>query len=147
MVVKYVKVVGQANVDRWIKRRMLDLTKDEIINNFEKEGKMTLNEYQEKAMTTAQYAEKWAIIYPALKLSGEAGEVSEKVGKVLRDKDGIFTEEIKLELAKELGDVMWYIAALAKAFGYSLEEIAEMNIAKLASRKERNVISGNGDNR
>lgn len=125
----------------------LRYTQEELINKFEREGTMTLNEYQDKAMTTATFKKEWEIIYPALKLSGEAGEVSEKVGKVLRDKNGIFTDEIKAELAKELGDVMWYIAALAKAFGYTLEEIATMNINKLASRKQRGVIHGIGDNR
>lgn len=108
---------------------------------------MTLNEYQVNAMSTAIFKPEHAIIYPALKLSGEAGEVAEKVGKVLRDKDGIFSADTKAELAKELGDVLWYIAALSHSIGYTLDQIGEINIAKLTSRKERNVIQGSGDNR
>ena len=180
---------------------------------------MTLNEYQTKALTTAQYKDK--VIYPALKILGEAGEVCEKIGKVYRDNNGEFTVEIKKELAKELGDVMWYIAVLshdcgfdletygivrndsdvgklfadetevaisirlmdmaiwastravlyqqrpgweketalragicvelvqrlASIFGYTLQEILEMNVNKLADRKERGKIHGSGDNR
>ena len=108
---------------------------------------MEFKEYQEQALSTAVYNRRWSIIYPALKLSGEAGEVSEKVGKVLRDEQGIFLDEKRLELAKELGDVLWYINALAHDIGYDLETIAKMNIEKLASRKERGMIHGNGDNR
>jgi NTP pyrophosphatase (non-canonical NTP hydrolase) len=76
-------------------------------------------------------------------LAGEAGEVTEKVKKMLRDG----TVPDKKEIAKELGDVLWYISALAGDFGISLEEIAQMNYEKLKSRQERNVISGSGDNR
>lgn len=108
---------------------------------------MTLNEYQNKALETAQYPEAHRIIYPTLGLTGEAGEVSDKVKKVLRDFKGDFSEDRRRELAKELGDVLWYIATLSHDLGYSLEEIGEMNYAKLASRKQRGVIGGNGDNR
>jgi len=108
---------------------------------------MELNVYQTAAMETRKYAEAYNVIYPALKLNGEAGEVAEKIGKTLRDDDGNFTIEKKAEIAKELGDVLWYIAALSQDIGYSLEEIALININKLASRARRNVISGSGDNR
>lgn len=108
---------------------------------------MLVNEYQEQAVATAIYGQGQSIIYPTLGLAGEAGEVAEKVKKVLRDKGGIFTDEIKLEIAKEASDVLWYISALARDLGYSLEEIAEINLSKLKSRQERNVISGSGDNR
>lgn len=108
---------------------------------------MTLNEYQKKALETAQYPREYSIIYPTLGLTGEAGEVSDKVKKVLRDHNGDFSESIKCELAKELGDVLWYIATLSHDLGYTLEKIGEMNYAKLASRKQRGVIGGNGDNR
>ena len=106
---------------------------------------MDFKSYQEKALQTAIYP--MPVIYPALALNGESGEVAEKVKKVLRDKEGIFDKDSKLEIAKEIGDVLWYCAAISKDLGYSLEEIAWMNIDKLESRKERNKLHGNGDNR
>jgi NTP pyrophosphatase (non-canonical NTP hydrolase) len=108
---------------------------------------MKLNEYQEDAIETAIYGEGQKIIYPTLGLAGEAGEVADKVKKVLRDNDGVFTDDIKTSVAKEIGDVLWYIAALSRDLGYTLEDIAKMNIEKLESRKQRNVISGSGDER
>ena len=78
---------------------------------------------------------------------GEAGEVAEKVKKVIRDEGGVFTEEKKVELAKELGDVLWYIANIAADIDMELNLIATMNLDKLASRAERNKLSGSGDNR
>lgn len=106
---------------------------------------MTLNEYQDKAQVTATYSDK--IIYPSLGLAGETGEVCEKVKKVLRDNHGYFTKIKKEEIKKEIGDVLWYIQALAHDLGFTLEEVAQGNIDKLTSRKERNVINGNGDDR
>ena len=108
---------------------------------------MELNIYQETALKNKVYGEGIAIIYPTIKLNGEAGEVAEKVGKTLRDKEGVFTDEIKLEIAKELGDVLWYISALAQDLGYTLEEVGQLNIDKLESRTKRNMIHGEGDNR
>lgn len=108
---------------------------------------MTLNDYQNKALETAVYPDKYRIIYPALGLAGEAGEVADKVKKVIRDKDCIFGNMQKAEIAMELGDVLWYIATLANDIGYSLNEIATMNYNKLNSRKERGVLGGSGDNR
>jgi len=108
---------------------------------------MNLNDYQEKAVATAIYPQEYAIIYPALKLSGEAGEVSEKIGKALRDRDGQMPEAFRLELAKELGDVLWYIAAMARDLGLDLETIARMNVEKLADRRKRGALGGSGDNR
>lgn len=107
----------------------------------------TLNDYQKDAMSTAIYGEKNKIIYPSLGLAGETGEVCEKVKKVIRDNDGVFSDEKKQELAKEIGDVLWYVANLSNDIGYSLEAIALMNRDKLFSRKERNVLHGSGDNR
>ena len=107
----------------------------------------TLNDYQKDALSTAIYGEKNKIVYPALGLAGESGEVCEKVKKVLRDNDGVFTDEKKIEMAKEVGDVLWYIATISHDLGYTLEDIAIMNRDKLSSRKKRNVIHGNGDNR
>ena len=115
---------------------------------------MTLDEYQDKASSFIFY--KGSLLYPALGLTGEAGEVAEKVKKLYRDDEVNFmrddmTEELTAEqarsLALELGDVMFYIAAIAGDIGYSLEEIADMNIAKLEDRQHRNMLSGSGDNR
>lgn len=107
---------------------------------------MTLDEYQQAALETAVYPEEYRIIYPALGMTGEAGEVADKVKKVIRDY-GSFTDERKHEIVKEIGDVLWYCATLANDLGYTLEEVGIMNIEKLKSRKERGVISGSGDNR
>ena len=105
----------------------------------------TMNEYQNLALETAIYPQP--IIYPALGLTGEAGEVADKVKKVLRDNDSQFTPEKKLEIAKEIGDVLWYCATLSHDLGYTLENIASMNYAKLRSRQVRNKLHGSGDNR
>lgn len=108
---------------------------------------MTLDEYQNHALETAIYPKQYQIIYPALGVTGEAGECSDKVKKVIRDNNGEFSDEKKREIAKEIGDVLWYCAALAHDIGYTLNEVGEMNVVKLSSRKERNKINGNGDNR
>jgi NTP pyrophosphatase (non-canonical NTP hydrolase) len=99
-------------------------------------------EYQKKAVEFAIYPEAYKVIYPTLGLCGEAGEVAEKVKKQVRD--GNFNRH---EVAKELGDVLWYLANLANDIGYNLSEVAVISIDKLQSRKDRNVISGSGDNR
>ncbi len=103
---------------------------------------MDFKEYQKKAVEFAIYPEAYKVIYPTLGLCGEAGEVAEKVKKQVRD--GNFNRH---EVAKELGDVLWYLTNLANDIGYSLSEVAVMNVDKLQSRKDRNVISGSGDNR
>ena len=108
---------------------------------------MTLNEYQQKALETAVYPQEFKIIYPSLGLTGEAGECSDKVKKVIRDNGGQFTEEKKYELAKEIGDVLWYCATLANDIGFDLETIGQMNYSKLHSRQVRGVLGGSGDNR
>ena len=108
---------------------------------------MTLNDYQEKALETAIYPKEFKIIYPSLGLSGEAGEWADKVKNVIRDCSAEFTDEKKSEIAKEIGDVLWYCANLANDIGYTLDTIAEMNYAKLKSRQERNKLTGSGDNR
>lgn len=106
---------------------------------------MTLNEYQHKALETAIYPTP--IIYPALGLCGESGEVADKVKKVLRDNNSEFTQEKKREIAMEVGDVLWYCATLANDLGYTLEGIADMNYEKLHSRQLRGKLGGSGDNR
>lgn len=108
---------------------------------------MTLNEYQEGAQRTAIYPAESQIIYPTLGLTGEAGEVADKVKKVIRDNNGEFSDEKKRQIALELGDVLWYAATLSRDLGYSLEEICQMNLDKLASRMQRNQLHGSGDER
>ena len=103
---------------------------------------MTFEEYQEQARSTAIYPRDRAIVYPALGLTGEAGEVAEKVKKWIRD--GTLDKE---SIAKELGDVLWYIAALSGDLGISMDEIASQNIRKLQDRASRGKIQGSGDNR
>lgn len=108
---------------------------------------MSLNEYQKGALETAVYPEQYRVIYPALGLAGEAGEVADKIKKVIRDEGGKVDEQRRLDVAKEIGDVLWYCAVLASDLGFELEEIGMMNYEKLKSRKERGKIGGSGDNR
>jgi len=82
-----------------------------------------------------------------LGLSGEAGEVTEIVKKILRNKHGEFDSKDEEKIRKELGDVLWYLSALATHFCIDLESLAMENIAKLQDRKDRGVIKGSGDNR
>jgi NTP pyrophosphatase (non-canonical NTP hydrolase) len=108
---------------------------------------MDLNEYQQAARRTAIYADHHRVIYPALGLASEAGEVAGKVKKVLRDQGGDFTKAPREAIKEELGDVLWYVAVLAGDLGLSLDEVAGANLGKLASRKERGRLSGGGDRR
>jgi NTP pyrophosphatase (non-canonical NTP hydrolase) len=104
-----------------------------------------LNNYQMQARKFAIYPEDAKITYPALGLAGEAGEVADKVKKIIRDRRD--DARFKGEIAKEIGDVMWYCAVLAEDLGFSLQQVAEMNIYKLQQRKAVGKISGEGDNR
>jgi NTP pyrophosphatase (non-canonical NTP hydrolase) len=108
---------------------------------------MTLNDFQNEANKTAIYPDEQLIIYPTLGLTGEAGEVADKVKKILRDKESIFALNDLQQIAFELGDVLWYVSTLARDLGYTLEEVAQMNIDKLKSRQDRNMLGGSGDNR
>ena len=109
---------------------------------------MNFNEYQKKAFETAIYPDKGDnIIYPAFGIGGETGEVLNKIKKILRDENFSISDEKKDELIKEIGDLLWYIAALSTELKINLNDIAEKNIAKLSSRKERNQLHGSGDNR
>jgi len=109
---------------------------------------MEFNEYQKEARKTAIYPDMDKnFVYPTLGLAGETGEVAEKIKKVIRDGGGVITEEKKVELSKELGDVLWYAANLAIELGLDLNDIAQKNLDKLRSRQERGKIQGGGDNR
>jgi NTP pyrophosphatase (non-canonical NTP hydrolase) len=96
------------------------------------------------------------LIYPVMGLAGEAGEVVEKVKKLVRDDEMPLDEnfntvtinaEKRLEIARELGDVLFYVAMIADDIDYTLSEIAHMNTEKLADRKNRGQLRGSGDNR
>lgn len=108
---------------------------------------MNFNDYQSIAKSTAVYPDEYKVIYPALGLNGEAGEIAEKVKKILRDKEGMISPTERLGIIHELGDVLWYVAALATDMGIKLDEIAVLNRRKLEGRKENGTIHGNGDNR
>jgi NTP pyrophosphatase (non-canonical NTP hydrolase) len=104
-------------------------------------------EYQRQASKTAIYDDADVVVYPALGLVSEAGEVAGKVKKSLRDDRGQFLPEKRQEIAKEIGDVLWYIAALCTDLNVDMEAVAQGNLDKLNSRLARGVLGGSGDNR
>ena len=110
---------------------------------------MKLSDYQKKAQRTAIYpplgGQGW--VYPALGLVGESGEIANKLKKIIRDKEGHLSAEDKQIIKDELGDVLWYVAELARQLELDLDEIGAQNIAKLASRQSRGKLTGSGDNR
>ncbi|KKU52678.1 MAG: hypothetical protein A3H69_02460 [Candidatus Sungbacteria bacterium RIFCSPLOWO2_02_FULL_47_9] len=109
---------------------------------------MTFDEYQKQSRVTAHYPNAGAnFVYPTLGLVGEAGEVAEKIKKVLRDHDGIMNDIKREEIKKELGDVLWYVSQIATELNFELKAIAAHNLEKLRSRMERGTLGGSGDNR
>lgn len=87
------------------------------------------------------------MVYPTLGLVSEAGEVASKLKKAIRDHRGIIDDERRATLEQELGDVLWYVSQITTELGLNLGVVAEKNIEKLLSRKDRGVLSGDGDNR
>ena len=112
------------------------------IEAFKYYNSMDMEEYQKTAAETAIYSSSHAVIYPALGLAAEAGEVANKVKKILRDGD--FDRKA---IADEIGDCLWYIAALCRDLNISMNDVAKTNLFKLQDRQKRGVISGSGDNR
>ena len=106
-----------------------------------------LDMYQRVAKTTAIYPREQAIIYPTLGLTGEAGEVANKVKKIIRDDGYKNNESLVQEISAEIGDCLWYISVLADDIGCKLSDIANGNLLKLANRKEKGTIHGSGDKR
>ncbi|MCD6371508.1 MAG: nucleoside triphosphate pyrophosphohydrolase family protein [Candidatus Aenigmarchaeota archaeon] len=109
---------------------------------------MEFEEYQKKSRETAIYPNKGKnFVYPVLGLLGEAGEVTEKIKKLIRDKEGKIDDEFREKIKKELGDVLWYIAQLCTELNISLDDVAKSNLEKLFSRMERGKLHGSGDER
>jgi NTP pyrophosphatase (non-canonical NTP hydrolase) len=108
---------------------------------------MELSDYQARSRVTAEYPREAWLAYPALGLAGEAGEVAEHAKKAIRDDGGTISDERRAAMAKELGDVLWYVAQIATELELGLDEIAEGNLEKLLSRQRRGVLSGSGDER
>lgn len=103
---------------------------------------MNMNEYQTQAATTAIYPASVQVLYPTLGLAGEAGEVANKVKKIVRD--GKLDKEA---IGSEIGDCLWYIAAICKDLGLKMEDVAQANLDKLRQRQEKGTLSGSGDTR
>ena len=119
-----------------------DLEAWEYYNEVYRTKTMNLNDYQKMAARTAIYKSTHSIMYPALGLAAEAGEVANKVKKILRD-DNFDRQAI----ADEIGDVLWYIAALSRDLNIDLHDIAIQNLEKLYGRKARGTLTGSGDKR
>ena len=126
----------------------LELELGTVTNENHKYKKISdLDMYQKVALTTAIYPREQAIIYPTLGLTGEAGEVANKVKKIIRDGSNSKDEKLVSEIKAEIGDCLWYIAVLADDFNIKLSDIASANIEKLALRQKNNTIHGSGDDR
>lgn len=115
---------------------------------------MTFEEYQKIAITTELMqrneqinAGDSALVAKLLGLAGESGEVAEKFKKIIRDHGGVITPDHTVGIVKELGDVLWYVSAIADYLGVSLEEVASENLRKVLSRKARGQSRGSGDDR
>ena len=109
---------------------------------------MDLDEYQRRALRTAAPRDKRnELLHLVLGLVGESGEIAEKFKRWVRDLDSDEARIDRTDIAKELGDVLWYVAVLADYLDLSLDDVAAANLAKLASRQRRGVLSGSGDNR
>ena len=108
---------------------------------------MDFTTYQQKSRETAIYKSELKLLYPALGLAGEAGEVCEKIKKIYRDKDGDMSSNDRLDIRKELGDVLWYISQIACDIDVTLASVATANLEKLRVRKENGTLGGSGDDR
>jgi len=117
-------------------------------DDIDQEEEMTFRRFQRLAMRPAFYPNLGSNpTYPVLGLNGEAGEVAEKVKKLMRDDGGVITEAHREAVRKELGDVLWYVAATAYEFGFTIEDCAVSNIEKLYDRMDRGKLKGSGDDR
>jgi len=134
------------HVDEEWAKQVSELLSREVTEFYKKKRvKMDISDYQREALKTAVYPKHARVTYPALGLAGEAGEVADKVKKIIRDKND--TDEMKQNIAAEIGDVLWYCAVLAYDLGFDLAQIADSNLQKLADRQQRGVLHGSGDTR
>lgn len=117
------------------------------IINVIKMHNMTFDEYQIESNKTAQYPDDFALYYCGLGLTGESGEVAEKIKKILRNDNGVVSEEKLAEIRKEMGDVLWYLAQLCTVLGLKFSDVAQGNLDKLFDRMNRGVLKSEGDNR
>lgn len=117
------------------------------VTSFDEQAFMDFNQYQFRSSLTAKYPQDRAVEYLVLGLASEAGEVAGKYKKIIRDKAGVITDDVKEDIADEIGDVLWYCAQLAKHLDTNLSAIAARNLQKLESRLERGKIGGSGDKR
>ena len=108
---------------------------------------MTFDYYQQESKKTAIYPKERGLEYVLLGLAGECGEILNKYKKVIRDFNGVLTEEKRNEMKKELGDIIWYLSQLCTELNCDFDKVAEENLNKLFSRKKRGVLGGSGDNR
>ena len=113
---------------------------------------MNIDEYSKQAITTLLGTHDTAdmsatLLSQVFGLVGESGEVAEKFKKLIRDKSGRMTQDDKVEIMKELGDVLWYINSISHSLGFTLEDVANKNLEKVISSKHRGVTNGSGDNR
>jgi NTP pyrophosphatase (non-canonical NTP hydrolase) len=109
---------------------------------------MNFDDYQRQAMSSAVYPMIGSnIVYPVLGVNGEAGEVAEKVKKIIRDKHGVWDDQDRDAISKEIGDILWYCAALCSELGLSMTTVAERNIEKLSNRMKNDTVHGEGDDR
>ena len=111
---------------------------------------LTLDEYQDRASMTAVYPNRGStrgFIYTALGCAGEGGEIAEHAKKLLRDDDGVMSNERRNKVFAELGDALWYISQAAYELGVTLEDVAQYNLAKLARRQEQDLLHGEGSAR
>jgi NTP pyrophosphatase (non-canonical NTP hydrolase) len=111
------------------------------------ENVASLDEYQEFVRSTKVYDKEYNLVYPVLGLVNEAGEVAGKVKKLMRDDDGQLSQERFEDIVSELGDVLWYVTAVADDLGITISDVFYENFMKLKSRKERGMIKGSGDHR
>ena len=106
------------------------------------------DDYQKRCKKTAVYPKIGKnFTYPTIGLMGEAGEVANKIEKLIRDDGGKITPARREEINAEIGDLMWYVAQLSTELGLKLSDVAKYNLEKLAKRQKENKIHGSGDNR